>query len=154
MKTKKITLVLAALLILGGAFISSSCTKDGSEIIIGNWKVVGLQSSLRDYSYVPAEDLIPILDMQFIFNQDNTGMMINNWWTIDGHGIDTTTFTYTVDDNKGVITTPKDNPQYTILSITDNKIVIGEKITMIGHDQDPPYFFTYELLFHCEKNHL
>ncbi|MGX8713234.1 MAG: hypothetical protein ACSW8I_06080 [bacterium] len=154
MKKNYLALVLGAML-AGMAF--TSCSKDGnedingSENIIGTWKVVGMQSSLHDYDYHSTEESTPRLDLQFIFNQDKTGMMIENWCTIEGSGADTTFFSYTVDDNMGVITTTTDNPKYTIQSISENKVVISEKTVLIRHDQDSPNYYTTETLLHCEK---
>ena len=101
-------------------------------------------------------------NMRFIFNEDKTGMIINSWFiSPDQNGIDTTSFSYTIDGDCGVITPTNAewkanwSTTYTIQDITRGKMVVYEK--KIAEDcQDDigdttPYTRIIETWHHCEK---
>ena len=112
MKNKLFAIAIGAFLVCGGTAIFSSCSKDQSKTIVGEWQRT---AKYWTFSGSPNESANysgggPIIDgagnVRFIFNEDKTGMIINSWFiSPDQNGIDTTSFSYTIDGDCGVITT-------------------------------------------------
>ncbi len=170
MKVRLIALAIASLLICGGAICFTGCSKDGSENIIGEWQRVALYwtysgspNASNNYSSGgPMHELDGASDMKFVFNEDKTGMMIEEWFVSpDENGIDTMWFTYSIDGDRGVITpvsSGKDATWTTTLTIQDieeQSMIVYIKI--IGENyQDysgitTPYTRVIEERNHCKK---
>ena len=113
MTKKYLALALGAMLVCGGTVLFSGCTKDRSENIVGTWhrtafywSYSGSPNASANYSSGgPMNELDGASDMKFVFNEDKSGMMIEEWFSgPNEHGIDTTYFTYTIDGDEGAIT--------------------------------------------------
>lgn len=171
MKKKNIILTLAAMLTCGGAVCLSGCSKDGSENILGSWQRVAFYwaySGCPDESYNYSSggtmnELDGASNMKFVFNDDNTGMIIDEWFSDpDNNGIDTIYFTYSIDGNGGVITTMATESTkatwtttYAIQDIEDRSMVVYEKTVAenfqhyVGYTS--PYTRVEERWHHCKK---
>lgn len=167
MKTKYIALALGALL-AGMAF--TSCSKDGSEDIIGTWQRTALywtysgspNASSNYSSGGPMDGLAGASDMKFVFNGDKTGMIIEEWFSgPDEHGINTTYFTYTIDGDEGIMTMQNEEKEaswtstYTIQKIKEESMVVYEKTVAENYQEyvgnTSPYTRVVEHWHHCKK---
>ena len=170
MDKRLFTLAIGALLVCGGAIIFSSCSKDMSKNIIGEWQRTAMywtysgspNASANYSSGGPMSEIAGAGNTRFIFNEDKTGMIINSWFiSPDENGIDTTSFSYTIDGDCGVITPTNAggnticSTTYTIQDITEEKMVVYEKRIAENYQDNfgdtTPYTRIVETWHHCEK---
>ena len=155
--TKKFIALAFGAMLAGMAF--TSCSKDGSEDIIGTWEVYATQSN--NGHYVLVEDLVPLVERWFIFNQDNTGMMIYHWAGMDGSGYDITKFTYSTDGEGGTISMEASSEKaswtstYVIQNIKEETMVVYKKTISEDYQRyigdTTPHTEVFEQWYHCKK---
>lgn len=163
-------LSIGALLVGGCALFFSSCTKDRNKYIIGEWQCdakywaySGSPNASENYSSGGPMSLLAGAGMtRYTFNEDKTGLIIHSWFIEPGmSGKDTTSFTYTIDGDCGVITLTNAEGKanwtttYSIQDITKQTMVVYKK-TIAENYQDnlgdtTPYTRIHETWDHCAK---
>ena len=125
----------------------ASCTKDRSELIIGTWErealywtISGDPSSSSNGTYGgPMDEIDGASHMTLYFYEDNTGMIIEDYMSVEGSRVlDTIHFTYSINGKSGVIT-PIDSvcegetcagQSYVIQNIKKDALTLYDKVTM------------------------
>ena len=170
MKKRLFTLSIGALLVCGSTIVFSSCSKDKSKEINGEWLCVatywaysGSPNASSNYSSGgPVTQLDGAGIKRFVFNEDKTGMILDSWFIRPGlSGIDTIAFTYTIDGDCGVITLTDEGGEsiwtttHTIQDITKNEMVVYKKSIAENYQDNfgdtTPYTRTIEHWNYCEK---
>lgn len=139
MTKKYLALTLAAM--FGVITVSSivGCSKDGHEIIIGEWEVTatsytyfGSPNPSANYSgYLTMDDCAGCGHIEYMFYRDNTGMRTSDYIGLDGDlGSDTMRFTYTINNKEGIIVPISDGQETTWTTTRTIQIVDSKRITI------------------------